>query len=258
MDRLRGKVAIVTGAARGQGAAHARRIVEEGGRVVLSDVLDDELHGTARALGGDAAVAVVHDVADEAQWASVVETAADAFGGVDVLVNNAGIHHVSPIEDETLAGLRRLVDVNLVGTFLGIRAVIEPMRRRGRGSIVNISSLAGLQGFWGHGAYGATKWGVRGLTKTAAIELGPSGIRVNSIHPGVIDTPMLAAGTAERAAVNVPLQRFGAAADVAELVIYLASDESSFVSGAEIAVDGGSGAGPFSPTRASGAGRTTT
>ena len=252
MDRLRGKVAIVTGAARGQGAEHARRIVEEGGRVVLTDVLADELRATADQLGAGVATHVVHDVADPAAWSRAVEQATTAFGGVDVLVNNAGIHHITAIEDETLDGLRRLIDVNLVGTFLGVQAVIGPMRARGGGSIVNISSLAGLEGFWGHGAYGATKWAVRGLTKTAAIELGPSAIRVNSIHPGVIDTPMLPAG-AHAAAATIPLQRIGAPADIAELVVYLASDESSFVSGAEIAVDGGSGAGPFNALRASAA-----
>jgi 3alpha(or 20beta)-hydroxysteroid dehydrogenase len=251
MNRLEGKGAIVTGGARGQGAAHARRIVEEGGRVVVTDVRVDDGEASVAALGGgDRAVFVRHDVRDEAQWGDVVGAATNAFGGVDVLVNNAGIHHITLIEDETLDGLRALVDVNLVGVFLGIQAVIEPMRQRGGGSIVNISSLAGLEGFWGHGAYGATKWAVRGLSKTAAIELGPSGIRVNSIHPGVIDTPMLPPG-AGAAAATIPLQRIGAPADVAELVVYLASDESSFVSGAEIAIDGGSGAGPFNPMRAS-------
>jgi 3alpha(or 20beta)-hydroxysteroid dehydrogenase len=248
--RLAGKVAIVTGAARGQGAAEARRIVEEGGRVVLTDVLVDDGEATAAALG-ERATFVRHDVADEDAWVAVVAHASSTFGGVDVLVNNAGIHHVRAIEDETLDGLRRLLDVNLIGTFLGIRSVIAPMRERGGGSIVNISSLAGLEGVRGHGAYGATKWGVRGLTKTAAIELGPSGIRVNSIHPGVIDTPMLPPG-ASAAAADIPVQRIGAPTDVAELVVYLASDESSFVNGAEIAIDGGSGAGAFSRGRACG------
>jgi 3alpha(or 20beta)-hydroxysteroid dehydrogenase len=260
MNRLEGKVAIVTGGARGQGAAHARRIVEEGGRVVVTDVLVDDGKASVEALGGERAVFVRHDASDETQWAGVVDAATRNFGGVDVLVNNAGIHHITPIEEETLDGLRALVDVNLVGVFLGIQAVIEPMRRRGGGSIVNISSLAGLEGFWGHGAYGATKWAVRGLSKTAAIELGPSGIRVNSIHPGVIDTPMLPPG-AGAAAATIPLQRIGAPADVADLVVYLASDESSFVSGAEIAIDCGSGAGAFNTIRASasgGTGRATT
>jgi 3alpha(or 20beta)-hydroxysteroid dehydrogenase len=241
MERLSGKVAIVTGAARGQGAEEARRIVEEGGRVVLTDVLADELHATADALG-DAATCLVHDVADEGAWTAVVEHAVDRHGGVDALVNNAAIHRVTPIEDETLAGFQRMLSVNLTGTFLGIRAVVAPMRDRGGGSIVNVSSLAGMTGIWGHGAYGASKWGVRGLTKTAATELGPFGIRVNSIHPGPIDTAMLPPG-GEKSVVDVPLQRIGTARDVAELVVYLASDESSFVSGAEITVDGGMGAG---------------
>jgi 3alpha(or 20beta)-hydroxysteroid dehydrogenase len=254
MNRLEGKVAIVTGGARGHGAAQASRIVEEGGRVVVTDVLVDDGEACVAALGDDRAVFVRHDVSDASQWADVVATATTRFGGVDVLVNNAGVHHITLIEEETLDGLRKLVDVNLVGVFLGIQAVIEPMRVRGGGSIVNISSLAGLEGFGGHGAYGATKWAVRGLSKTAAIELGPSGIRVNSVHPGVIDTAMLPPGAAA-AAANIPLQRIGAPGDVAELVVYLASDESSFVSGAEIAIDGGSGAGPFNPMRARGSGK---
>jgi 3alpha(or 20beta)-hydroxysteroid dehydrogenase len=244
--RLDGKVAVVTGGARGQGAAHAARIVGEGGRVVVTDVLVDEGEALASDLGADRAVFVSHDVASEDGWTAVVETATRVFGGLDVLVNNAGIHHIRPIEDETLDGLRQLVDVNLVGTFLGIRAVIAPMRARGGGSIVNISSLAGLEGVRGHGAYGATKWAVRGLTKTAALELGPSHIRVNSVHPGVIDTPMLPPG-ATAVGATIPLQRIGAATDVADLVVYLASDESSFVTGAEVAIDGGSGAGAFRP-----------
>ena len=241
MERLSGKVAIVTGAARGQGAAEARRIVEEGGRVVLTDVLADELRATTDGLG-DGATCLVHDVADEADWAEVVEHAVSHHGGVDVLVNNAAIHHVTPIEDETVAGFERILSVNLTGTFLGIRAVVGPMRERGGGSIVNISSTAGLTGIWGHGAYGASKWGVRGLTKAAALELGPIGIRVNSVHPGPIDTAMLPPG-GERSAAELPLQRVGSPADVAELVVYLASDESTFVTGAEIAVDGGMMAG---------------
>lgn len=241
MERLTGKVAIVTGAARGQGAEEARRIVEEGGRVVLTDVLVDELRATADALG-DAATHVVHDVGDERAWTGVVEHAVERHGGVDVLVNNAAIHHVVPIEDETLDAFQRLLAVNLTGTFLGVRAVIEPMRRRRGGSIVNISSLAGLTGIWGHGAYSASKWGVRGLTKVAATELGPLGIRVNSIHPGPIDTAMLPPG-GEKTAVDVPLQRIGTPADVADLVVFLASDESSYVTGAEITIDGGMGAG---------------
>ena len=241
MGRLSGKVAIVTGAARGQGAEEARRIVEEGGRVVLTDVLGDELLETTNAVG-DAATALVHDVADEDAWAAVVEHAVVTHGGVDVLVNNAAIHHVTPIEAETVAAFDRIVAVNLTGTFLGIRAVIEAMRQRGGGSIVNISSTAGLTGLWGHGAYGASKWGVRGLTKSAAIELGPLGIRVNSVHPGPIDTAMLPPG-GEKSAADLPLQRIGTAADVADLVVYLASDESAFVTGAEITVDGGMSAG---------------
>ena len=238
---LDGKVAVITGAARGQGAAEARRFVEEGARVVLTDVLVDDLVATATGLG-DRARWVEHDVTDEAGWAAVVDLAVDSFGGVDVLVNNAGVHHVRPIEEETVEGFERVLAVNLIGTFLGIRTVTPAMRARGGGSIVNVSSLAGLQGLPGHGAYGASKWGVRGLTKTAAVELGPSGIRVNAVHPGPIDTPMLPAGSSGRMA-DLPLGRVGTAEEVAEVVAFLASDAASYVTGAEVSVDGGLHAG---------------
>ena len=166
--RLAGKVAVITGAAKGQGEAEARLFVAEGASVVLTDVLDERGQIVAKDLG-DAARFLRHDISSEEDWAAVMATALETFGRVDVLVNNAAIHWLRTIEDETVADFRRMVDTNLVGTFLGIHSAIAPMRASGGGSIVNISSAAGLVGYALHGAYGATKWGIRGLTRTAAI-----------------------------------------------------------------------------------------
>ncbi len=248
--RLTGKVAIVTGAGRGQGEREARLFCGEGASVMLTDVIEDGIASVADELG-DAARWARHDVSSEDDWNAVMEATVDAFGRVDVLVNNAAIHHLRSIEHETLADFERMVAINLTGTFLGVRSVIAPMRDAGGGSIVNISSLAGLQGYVAHSAYAATKYGVRGLTQVAAVELGPTGIRVNSVHPGPIDTDMLPASSRARgpdAFRNVPLQRVGAPDEVAALVLFLASDESSYLSGAEITVDGGLGAGQVPPS----------
>jgi 3alpha(or 20beta)-hydroxysteroid dehydrogenase len=244
VGQLDGKVAIITGAARGQGAIEAQLFTERGARVVVTDVLADDVKGVAAAIG-DAAVAEAHDVQNEDDWERVVARALDAFGGVDVLVNNAAIHWIRPLTDESRADLDRMLAVNLVGPFVGIQSVVEPMRARGGGSIVNVSSYAGLRGAYGHSAYGASKWGLRGLTKTAAVELGPLGIRVNSVHPGPIDTDMLPVPRAEleQRFGDVPLQRVGEPSEVAEVVAFLASDASSYLSGSEIAVDGGLDAG---------------
>jgi 3alpha(or 20beta)-hydroxysteroid dehydrogenase len=241
--RLEGKVAIVTGAARGQGEAEARLFASEGARVVATDVLP-EVQAVADDLG-DAAVARVHDVTRPDAWAEVVAAAVETFGGVDVLVNNAGIHWIRLLVDEDPAELERLLRVNLVGPYLGMQAVVPAMTERGGGSIVNISSVAGLQGAYGHTAYGASKWGLRGLTKTAAIELGQQGIRVNSVHPGPIDTPMLPVAPDDRIFDSQAISRAGRADEVAAAVLYLASDEAAYVTGAEIAVDGGLVAGPL-------------
>jgi 3alpha(or 20beta)-hydroxysteroid dehydrogenase len=243
-DRLAGKVAVVTGAARGQGEAEARLFAAEGAQVVLTDVLTDEVRAVAADLG-DAAVARTHDVTDPAAWAEVVDAAVEAFGGLDVLVNNAGIHWIRLLVDEDPTDLERLLRVNLIGPYLGMQAAVPAMRARGGGSIVNISSVAGLQGAWGHSAYGASKWGLRGVTKTAAIELGQLGIRVNSVHPGPIDTAMLPVSPTDRMFESQAIPRAGTADEVAEAVLYLASDASQYVTGAEIAVDGGLVAGPL-------------
>ena len=246
--RLDGKVALITGAARGQGEAEARCFVREGACVVLGDVLVPEVDAVAADLGTSAA-ALRLDVTSDDDWARTVALATERFGGLDVLVNNAAIHWVRPIVDESAADITRMLAVNLVGPFLGIRSAIDPLRARGGGSIVNVSSTAGLEGIYGHGAYGASKWGLRGLTKTAAIELGPLGIRGYSVHPGPIRTDMLPVRDEHDIAVrfaDLPLGRVGEPAEVAELVAFLASDASSYLTGAEIAVDGGivAGRGP--------------
>ena len=241
MTRLDGKVALITGAARGQGEAEARLFAELGAKVVLSDVLDGE--PVAKDIG-ESARFVSHDVTDAEQWATAVATAVDTFGGLDVLVNNAAIHWVRPLEQETQADIERLLRINLVGPILGMQAVAPIMRAAGGGSIVNISSTAGMTGFWGHGTYGASKWGVRGVTKVAAVELGPDNIRVNSVHPGPIKTTMLPEERRDIEWPSMPLGRAGEAEEVAQLVAFLASDASSFITGMEHVVDGGSTLGP--------------
>ena len=248
MGKLDGKVAIITGGARGQGEAHTRLFVEEGARVVIGDVLDDDGQRVAGELG-DAARYVHLDVSRAEDWANAVAVA-ESMGPLRALVNNAAIHWTRPIEFETADGYERIWRVNLLGPFLGIKAVIEPMRRAGGGSIVNISSTAGLTGLAYHGAYGSAKWGMRGLTRTAAVELGGDGIRVNSVHPGPINTAMMTKSPGiegsdfETRFKHLPARRYGEPREVAQLVVFLASDDSAFITGTEHAIDGGSMAGP--------------
>lgn len=244
MGRFDGAVALVSGAARGQGAAEARALVAEGASVVLGDVLDDEGEAVARELGERARY--VHlDVTDEAAWRAALACCEEAFGSPTVLVNNAGIVHFGEIVDTSVDDFRRVLEVNLVGVFLGMKTVAPAIERAGGGAIVNISSSAGLTGLPGVGAYVASKWAVRGITKTAALELGPKGIRVNSVHPGGVDTPMIRDPATtplevfEAYTERLPIARLGRTDDVVALVLFLASDDASYCTGAEFVVDGG-------------------
>jgi 3alpha(or 20beta)-hydroxysteroid dehydrogenase len=243
MGRLDGKVAIISGGARGQGAAEARLFVAEGANVVIGDVLDEAGAAVAVELG-DRAAYVHLDVTDESQWQAAVALAEERFGPVTVLVNNAGILHFQSIHNTERADFERVMQVNVVGVFLGMKAVTPSMTSAGGGSIVNISSTAGLQGLPLLGAYVSSKWAVRGLTKTAAIDLGSKGIRVNSVHPGGIDTPMVE-GTSKDAPFyqRLPISRMGSPDEAARAVLFLASDEASYTTGAELAVDGGASCG---------------
>jgi len=246
MGRLDGKVAIISGAARGQGEAEAVLFAREGARVLLGDVLDGEGKAVAERIG--AAALYTHlDVTDEVAWRDALALAESRFGRVDVLVNNAGIVRIAPLEETSLADYMEVIRVNQVGVFLGMRAVIPAMRRAGGGSIVNISSIDGLVGMSYGAAYVSSKFAVRGLTKTAALELGSLGIRVNSIHPGGVDTPMVRGVGVDPQATgafsNVPLGRIGRPEEIARLALFLASDESSYSTGSEFIADGGLTAG---------------
>jgi 3alpha(or 20beta)-hydroxysteroid dehydrogenase len=236
MGRVDGKVAVVSGGARGMGASHARKLVHEGARVIAGDILDDEGKALADELGDNARF--VHlDVTEPDQWQAAVAAAVDEFGRLDVLVNNAGIVSGNLLQDTQLADWRRVIDVNLTGTFLGIQSAIEPMSANGGGSIINVSSVEGLAGTaWVH-AYVASKFAVRGLTKSAALELVSHGIRVNSIHPGLVRTPM-SEGVPEDF-LTIPMARAADPVEVSNFVLFLASDESRYATGAEFVVDGG-------------------
>ena len=240
MGALDGKVAIITGAARGQGEAEARLFVAEGARVMLTDVLP-EGKAVAESLG-DLAAFSSHDVGSASDWDRVVKSTTQRFGRIDILVNNAGIYRMRALLDTTDEDFDEITRVNQRGPFLGMRAVAPAMRAAGGGSIINISSGAGLRGVRNMLAYATTKWALRGMTKCAALDLAADRIRVNSIHPGVIETPML---NNNPAALNnamvraTPLGRIGQPEDIARMVLYLASDAASFVTGAEISVDGG-------------------
>ena len=243
MGRLSGKVAVITGAARGQGEAEARLFAAEGARVVLTDILDEPGERVANEING---TYLRLDVRDEGAWQAACADIIEDHGRIDVLVNNAGIFHSASLTDTTLDDYERVIAINQRGVFLGMKTVAALMKANGNpGSIVNISSVAGLEGTRNATAYCASKWAVRGMTKVAALELGRFNIRVNSIHPGLIDTdmmqtlPYVQAGKLDRALKTVPLGRAASADEVANVALFLASDESSYCTGSEFTVDGG-------------------
>ena len=247
MKRFESRTVIVTGGARGMGASHARGFIAEGANVVIADVVDQEGQSLVDELGGRAIFSRL-DVTSEADWAATVTAAETAFGPVSVLVNNAGIVHSAAIADTTPADWSRVIDINLTGTYLGIRALVSSMRKAGGGAIVNISSGAGMSGAFGLGAYVASKWGVRGLTKTAALELARDKIRVNSIHPGATRTTMAAQPDVEAVMAasvrGLAIPRIAEPEELTRLVLFVASDEASFSTGSEFIADGGALLGP--------------
>jgi cyclopentanol dehydrogenase len=246
MDRLKGKVALISGGARGQGAAEARLFAREGAKVVVGDVLDEQVRQLAAEIsaqtGSGVAVAVHLDVTRAADWRTAVETCEREFGGLDILVNNAGIFNMSGLEDTSEELWDSIVNINQKGVWLGMKTAVPAMRRRKGGSIINISSVAGLTGSTGSTAYHGTKGAVRLLTKAAAVQYGPENIRVNSVHPGLISTQMIDIIPKEQREAftsMVPMRREGRPEEVANLVLFLASDDASYISGAEFVIDGG-------------------
>jgi 3alpha(or 20beta)-hydroxysteroid dehydrogenase len=241
VSSLQGKVALITGAARnrGMGAATVRRLVKAGAAVVFTDVLDAEGKALAAEIG---ATYMHHDVGSEGDWAEVIRTIQRKYERLDILVNNAGAYALSSISDTSVQTFERVFRVNQLGPFLGIKSVIELMRKAGGGSIINVSSVTGLRAFPNTIAYGGTKWALRGMSKVAAAELAPFNIRVNSIHPGLTNTKMIDENTPEinkAITENTPLKRMCEPEEIADLVLFLASDASRYITGAELAIDGG-------------------
>lgn len=244
MNRLTGKVALISGGARGMGESHARNIVAEGGQVVIADVLDDLGQALAEELAPNA-IYVHLDVTSTSDWDNAVAKSVEVFGKLNVLINNAGILIYAPMSTITDEQWDKLISINLTGAFKGIRAASAVLTQFAPSSIINISSTAGLMGSAGGSAYVSSKFGVRGLTKAAAVEFGRDGVRVNSVHPGNIATPMTAGLTMPF--THVPMNREGVPQEISQLVLFLASDESSFSTGAEFIADGGESAGNATP-----------
>lgn len=243
MERLAGKAVLLTGGANGMGEMHVRRLVAEGARVLFTDVNTEAGQALADDVG-ERALFAQQDVSQEADWVRIVELAVAELGGIDVLINNAGIHSFGSLEEENVERLRRVLDVNVAGTWLGIQKVAPVMRADGGGSIINLSSMAGYVGMPHYTVYSSSKWAVRGITKCAASELGADNIRVNAILPGAIDqTGMFNSAEAEaameRLGNSTPLARVGERDEVSSLVVFLASDESAFITGADHLIDGG-------------------
>lgn len=242
MNRLDGRVALVTGAARGMGATHVAAFVAEGARVVATDLLEPEGRALADLLG-ESVRFVRHDVTLLTDWVRAIEVAEAAFGPIDVLVNNAGIGASGGVMAQSDADFERVMSVNVRGPFIGMRAIVPGMVRQGRGSVVNVSSISGLTGRPDGLAYTTSKWALRGMTKTAAADVAGTGVRINSVHPGLIRTPMTD-GMTDAAAATQPIARLGEPEEVTAMVVFLASDDASYCTGAEFVVDGGYMLGP--------------
>ena len=251
MGKLQDKVAIVTGAASGMGAATAELFAAEGAKVVLCDINRAGGEAVAAKIGGEAIFRAL-DIRDDSGWAALVAELRGRFGRIDILINNAAVARMWPVEEMDVAEARAVVDTNVFGALLGAKNVAPIMRQAGRGVIINLSSLTGVIGMNGLSAYSASKWAVRGITRSLALEFGPAGIRVCTIVPGGINTPMNNDGTATIEQLNkgyrhVPLQRIGEPIEVARASLFLASDDASYITGAELIVDGGDAAGYYQP-----------
>lgn len=248
-NRLQGKVAIITGGARGMGEATVRAFVAEGAKVLIADVLQEAGEALARELAADTLFFPL-DITQEEAWQAALAAAEERFGPVNVLVNNAAINRFRSIPETDKATFQKVLEVNVLGAFLGLRVVGGAMVRRRAGSIVNVSSVDGMRGANGYVAYVTSKWGVRGMTKAAAMEFGPRGVRVNSIHPGGVFTAMgnpvgMSLEDMNKSYDSVPLQRIGLPQEIAQATVFLASDHASYVCGAELAVDGGWSLGSY-------------
>ena len=243
--RIHDKVTLITGAASGMGESHARVLASQGAKVALADIADDKGTELAKDLNekyGEGTAVFGHlDVTDFDNWTDAVEKTVEAFGHLDVLVNNAGVFTAGDVEEASLKDWDLTLAIDLTGTFYGMKAAVPELKKRETSSIINISSIAGLVGFKHRAAYAAAKWGVQGLTKTSALDLGKYGIRVNSVHPGSVNTPLTA--NLKRGFSQIPLDRAAEPTEISQLIVYLASDESTFASGGSFVLDGGETAG---------------
>lgn len=242
MGKLDGKVAVITGGSRGQGSSHVRKFVDEGAKVVFSDILVDEGEALAKEIG-DNVKFIKHDVTNADEWKNVIAETEAAFGPVDILVNNAGIVVTKKFDDLSEEEYRKVIDINQVSVFLGMKTALASMKKAGGGSIVNVSSINGFRGAAGNAAYDSSKFAVRGITKSAALEFAEYGIRVNSVHPGIIQTPMIevegSKDLVEQMKEGIPLKRTGQSEEMSNLIVFLASDGSSYSTGSEFIADGG-------------------
>lgn len=240
-QRVAGKVVFITGASSGMGASHARMLAAEGANVVIADI--DEKGGAAliQEIGEDRSLFVKLDVTNYGNWQQAIDLSIERFGKLDVLINNAGIFSSGSVEDADLLDWDKTIAIDLTGTFYGMKAAVPALKNNQTSSIINISSIAGVTGFKNRAAYSAAKWGIQGLTKTSALDFGQYNIRVNAIHPGSVETPLTA--NLKRGFGQVPLGRAGHVEEISHLVVYLASDESTFTTGGTFVIDGGETAG---------------